>query len=98
GESGHRVAERARQNRGTDQRVIFAAIEDVDEQRQRVAAARERGAGDDVERDPESERIAVGERGRSAESGDEEAPHDQQDAERAEREEDEIAAREELST
>src|SRR5262249_33696906 len=59
-----------------------------------VAAARQGSAGDDIERDPQAERIAVRERGRRSEA-DCEAPDDQDDAGCREREKDLAGAGEE---
>ena len=71
----HRVAERAREERGPHGRVELALVQDVDEERDRVAAAAERRARHDVERDPEPPRVAVVQRRRAAEAGREAVEH-----------------------
>ena len=64
-----RVAESAREERGPHGRVELALVQDVDEERNRVAAAPERGARHDVERDPEAPRVAVVQGRGAAEAG-----------------------------
>jgi hypothetical protein len=61
--------------------VILPAVQDVDEDGNRVAAARQRGAGDHVERDPQAPWIAIVQRRRLTEA-EEHAPQDGDDAER----------------
>ena len=85
-DAGQRVAERAGQDGRTHERVVLALVQDVDEQRHRVAAARQRRAGDDVEGDPQPPRVAVVHRGDLAEpDGEAVEDQDRADARRAPR-------------
>src|SRR5688500_7136204 len=76
--------------------MVLAAIEDVDQERDRVATARECRSGDHVESDPEAQRIAIGKRSRSSQA-DGEPPEDHQDPDDAERQEYFVAARDEFA-
>ena len=91
GQHGEAVAEEAGQDRGSDERVVLALVEDVDEERHRVAAAAEGGARDHVERDPDAPRVAVVEVADRGETGGE-APEHHDAAEGRDREEEPVGA------
>ena len=68
---GQRVAEQAGQQRRADQRVVMAAVEDVDQQGHREAAAGEGRTDDYIDDHPDAPRVAVVEVGHRAEAEDE---------------------------
>ena len=91
GQDGEAVAEEAGQDRRADERVVLALVQDVDEQRDREAAAAERGARDHVERDPDAPRVAVVQVAHRGEAGGE-APEHHHAAEGRDRQEDPVGA------
>ena len=90
-QDGEAVAEEAGQHRRADERVVLALVQDVDEQRYRVAAAAERRARDHVERDPDAPGVAVVQVAHRAEAG-EEAPEHHHAAQGRDGQEDPIGA------
>ena len=84
GEAAQRIAEQARQQGRSHQRVILAPVEDIDRPGQRPAAAGETGADQQIERDPEPPGVAAVEIGDRAQPEDEafEDQHAAQDDER----------------
>jgi len=66
-DAGEQVAEEARHQRGPHQRRITIAVEDVDEQGHREAAATQRRANDDVDGDPYAPGVAAVQIGDGAE-------------------------------
>ena len=59
GETTKRVAEQARQQGRSHQRVILAPVEHIDSPGQRPAATGETGADQEIERDPEPPWVAA---------------------------------------
>ena len=75
GQDGETVAEEAGQDRRAHERVVLALVQDVDEQRDREAAAAECRARDHVERDPDAPGVAVVQVAHRGEAGGEAPEH-----------------------